>query len=102
MLADLPEGRAGHAVTAALGHLYVLGGGWQTPFTANARYDVANDVWGSVASPITGEWRTLGATTRRHQLRSVCLCFWRLAWRLSVGCAGVPGVLSSLFTLMEV
>ncbi len=63
MLADLPEGRAGHAVTAALGHLYVLGGGWQTPFTANVRYDVTNDVWGNVASPITGEWRTLGATT---------------------------------------
>ncbi|MHB1319172.1 MAG: Kelch repeat-containing protein [Anaerolineae bacterium] len=62
-LADLPEGRAGHAVTPALGHLYVLGGGWQMPFTANARYDVANDAWGNVATPITGEWRTLGATT---------------------------------------
>jgi kelch-like protein 12 len=63
VLADMPEVRAGHAATAALGHLYVLGGGWQTPFTTNVRYDVANDVWGTIASPVTGEWRTLGAAT---------------------------------------
>jgi DNA-binding CsgD family transcriptional regulator len=62
-LAPMPAGRAGHAVTAALQHLYVLGGGWQSPITGNERYDIANDAWGAVPSPITGEWRTLGAAT---------------------------------------
>ena len=55
-------GRAGHAVVPVLGHLYVLGGGWEHPFSVNERYDVANDVWSTFDSPIVGEWRTLGAS----------------------------------------
>jgi DNA-binding CsgD family transcriptional regulator len=62
-LAPMPDGRAGHAVAAALQHLYVLGGGWQSPITENLRYDIVNNTWGAVPSPITGEWRTLGAAT---------------------------------------
>lgn len=62
-LAPMPEGRAGHAATALLGHVYVLGGGWQRPLEDNARYDVANDSWSTLPSPFAGEWRTLGATS---------------------------------------
>jgi len=62
-LAPMPEGRAGHAVTSLLGHLYVLGGGWQRPLDDNARYDVANDSWSTLPSPFAGEWRTLGAAS---------------------------------------
>ena len=62
-LAPMPEGRAGHAATPLLGHLYVLGGGWQRPLDNNARYDVANDSWSTLPSPFVGEWRTLGATS---------------------------------------
>jgi DNA-binding CsgD family transcriptional regulator len=60
--APMRAGRAGHVVVPVLGHLYVLGGGWEHPFTANERYDVANDVWSTFDSPIVGEWRTLGAS----------------------------------------
>ncbi len=60
--APMRAGRAGHAVVPVLGHLYVLGGGWEHPFSANERYDVTNDVWSSFDSPIVGEWRTLGAS----------------------------------------
>lgn len=62
-LAPMPEGRAGHAATALLGHVYVLGGGWQRPLDDNARYDVAADSWSTLPSPFAGEWRTLGATS---------------------------------------
>jgi len=60
-LAPMPEGRAGHAAASTMGHVYVLGGGWQSPLRQNLRYDIANDSWTVIPSPITGEWRTLGA-----------------------------------------
>ena len=53
-------GRAGHSVSPIEGSLYVVGGGWEQPFTFNERYDVRNDIWSTFQSPITGEWRTLG------------------------------------------
>lgn len=60
-------GRAGHAVAVSQGNLYVVGGGWDSYFAYNERYDVANDIWSTFESPIRGEWRTLGlskATTK--------------------------------------
>jgi DNA-binding CsgD family transcriptional regulator len=60
--APMRSGRAGHASVTVLGHLYVLGGGWEQPFAVNERYDVANDVWSTFDSPVVGEWRTLGAS----------------------------------------
>lgn len=53
-------GRAGHSMAVLQGNLYVVGGGWDTPFAYNERYDVANDAWSAFESPIIGEWRTLG------------------------------------------
>lgn len=60
--APMRVGRAGHVAVSVLGHLYVLGGGWEQPFAKNERYDMANDVWSTFDSPIVGEWRTLGAS----------------------------------------
>ncbi|NLT74179.1 MAG: hypothetical protein GXX94_08325 [Chloroflexi bacterium] len=62
-LSDMPEGRAGHAVAAGLGNLYVLGGGWQRALSESARYDIGTDSWGTIPSPISDEWRTLGAAS---------------------------------------
>jgi DNA-binding CsgD family transcriptional regulator/N-acetylneuraminic acid mutarotase len=61
--ASMQTGRAGHTLVSALGHLYVLGGGWQASVEYGERYDVANDAWGTVESPVGGEWRMMGATT---------------------------------------
>ena len=58
--AQMSIGRAGHGMAVLYGNLYVVGGGWDTPFTYNERYDVANDAWSTFESPIIGEWRNLG------------------------------------------
>ena len=60
--APMSVGRAGHCVEVAEGYLYAVGGGWGSYFEHNERYDIANDVWSSFDSPLTGEWRTLGLT----------------------------------------
>jgi len=59
-LATMSTGRAGHSMAVADGNLYVVGGGWDSYFSYNERYDVANGVWSTFESPIVGEWRTLG------------------------------------------
>jgi DNA-binding CsgD family transcriptional regulator len=53
-------GRAGHSVSLVENSLYVVGGGWDQPFSFNERYDLGNDIWSTLPSPLTGEWRTLG------------------------------------------
>ncbi|MEN6479514.1 MAG: kelch repeat-containing protein, partial [Anaerolineales bacterium] len=58
--AEMSEGRAGHGLAVVNGSLYACGGGWAEPFTVNERYDAALEAWSAFASPITGEWRTLG------------------------------------------
>ena len=55
-------GRAGHSVSLVENSLYVVGGGWDQPFSFNERYDLGNDIWSTLPSPLTGEWRTLGTT----------------------------------------
>jgi len=59
--------RADHAATVAEGILYVVGGNGDGPDAYNERYDIANDVWSSFDSPVTGRWQNLGlsaVTTR--------------------------------------
>jgi len=59
-LPTMSVGRAGHGMVFVQGSLYVVGGGWDTPFAYNERYDVANGVWSMFESPIVDEWRNLG------------------------------------------
>ncbi len=61
--APMSIGRAGHAMAASQGGLYVVGGGLKNTFTYNERYDVGNNAWSSFESPITDRWRTLGLST---------------------------------------
>ncbi len=61
--ASMSVGRAGHAMTASKGGLYVVGGGLQGSFTYNERYDVGNNAWSRFESPILDHWRTLGLST---------------------------------------
>lgn len=61
--ASMSIGRAGHAMTASQGDLYVVGGGLENSFTYNERYDVGNNAWSSFESPILDRWRTLGLST---------------------------------------
>lgn len=56
-------GRAGHSVAVSDGSLYVVGGGWDSYFAYNERYDARNDVWSTFESPLVGEWRTLGLSS---------------------------------------
>ena len=58
--APMALGRAGHGVALVQGGLYVVGGGWESYFAYNERYDLANDVWSTFESPLVGEWRNLG------------------------------------------
>ena len=55
-------GRAGHGIVAFQGVIYVVGGGWDSYYAHNERYDVTNDAWSSFESPLTGRWRTLGVS----------------------------------------
>jgi len=59
-LAGMSAGRAGHSMAVSEGHLYVVGGGWDSYLAYNERYDVTNDVWSTFESPLLGEWRSLG------------------------------------------
>lgn len=63
--APMSVGRAGHAMTASQGNLYVVGGGLENDLTYNynERYDVTNNAWSSFESPIPDRWRTLGLST---------------------------------------
>ena len=92
--------RAGHAATALLGHMYVLGGGWQRPLDDNARYDVAADSWSTLPSPLQVSGARLG-NEYRYQLGPVCLYVWRVAWCLSGGCSA-SGPSTALSALTEV
>lgn len=58
--ASMASGRAGHSMAVADGNLYVVGGGWDSYFSYNERFDVANGAWSTFDSPLVGEWRALG------------------------------------------
>jgi DNA-binding CsgD family transcriptional regulator len=61
-LKPLSAPRAGHALAAAEGSLFAVGGGWESRLEYNERYDVAHDAWSTLETPVQGEWRTLGAS----------------------------------------
>ena len=48
-------------MVAVRNHLYAIGGGMDSYLAFNERYDPRLDVWSSVETPVSGEWRGLGA-----------------------------------------
>lgn len=60
--AELIAGRGGLSLVADGSSVYAIGGGWVVPVDFNERYDSLTDTWSSISSPITGQWRNLGAT----------------------------------------
>jgi DNA-binding CsgD family transcriptional regulator len=53
--------RGGLAAVVVDSHIYAIGGGWTQFTTSNERYDAALDRWTNFESPVSGQWRTLGA-----------------------------------------
>ena len=54
-------GRAGHGVALVGETIYVIGGGWQENLDFNESYDVSDDAWTTFPTPLSGQWKTLGA-----------------------------------------
>jgi len=61
-LAPMRAGRGGLAAVAIENYVYAIGGGWTEYLSYNERYDVNQDTWTDLNSPLLGQWRTLGAT----------------------------------------
>ena len=59
--ASMQARRGGFALVAVPNHLYAIGGGMDSYLAFNERYDPRIDVWTSVETPLSGEWRGLGA-----------------------------------------
>jgi DNA-binding CsgD family transcriptional regulator len=53
--------RGGLAVVPVREHLYVIGGGMDGYMAFNERYDPRMDAWNVVETPVSGQWRGLGA-----------------------------------------
>jgi DNA-binding CsgD family transcriptional regulator/N-acetylneuraminic acid mutarotase len=59
--APMSVARGGLSLLPVGGRLYAIGGGWTGYLTFNERYDPATNSWSIVPSPITGQWRGMGA-----------------------------------------
>jgi DNA-binding CsgD family transcriptional regulator/N-acetylneuraminic acid mutarotase len=57
----MQAGRGDFALVSVRNHLYALGGGMDSYFAFNERYDPRIDTWSPVETPLSGEWRGLGA-----------------------------------------
>ena len=53
--------RGGLAVVPVREHLYVIGGGMDGYMAFNERYDPRMSAWNTVETPVSGQWRGLGA-----------------------------------------
>ena len=59
--APLTVERGGLGLVPLGGQLYAIGGGgWTSYLGFNERYDPGNDTWRTIATPLTGEWRSPG------------------------------------------
>lgn len=67
-LTPMSQPRGGLGLTVAGRRLYAVGGGWGGGLAYNESYDVAADRWQPFASPVLGEWRTLGVATVESSL----------------------------------
>ncbi len=59
--APLQMARGGLSLVGVRNHLYAVGGGMDGYLAFNERYDPRIDVWSPLETPLTGEWRGLGA-----------------------------------------
>ena len=48
--------------------VFALGGGWTQAIETHERFDPATGLWSNFPSPLTGEWRNLGAVEENGQL----------------------------------
>ncbi|MDY6875555.1 MAG: LuxR C-terminal-related transcriptional regulator [Chloroflexota bacterium] len=59
--APLAVGRAGLGLVAMGSQLYAIGGGgWTSHLGFNERYNLADDTWNVIETPLTEEWRSPG------------------------------------------
>jgi DNA-binding CsgD family transcriptional regulator/N-acetylneuraminic acid mutarotase len=59
--ASMQAARGGFALVAVRNHMYAIGGGMDSYLAFNERYDPRIDAWSPVETPVSGEWRGLGA-----------------------------------------
>lgn len=51
--------------------LFVLGGGGPYPIDTHERFDLVNNLWSNFPSPLTGEWRNLGAVVHEGRIHLI-------------------------------
>lgn len=51
--------------------VFAVGGGWTQPVATHERFDPATGLWSNFPSPITGEWRHLGAASENGRLHLI-------------------------------
>jgi len=69
--APMSAARGGAAATAVGASIYVLGGGWTSFLAYNERYEPRSDTWARFETPLTGQWRNLGAAAYETKLYAI-------------------------------
>jgi hypothetical protein len=60
--------RAGLGMASAGEALYAIGGGWTAAADFNERYDPSSDTWSSIPTPLSLQWRNLGAASLQGRI----------------------------------
>ncbi len=60
LCASLLQPRGGLGLAALGGQLFAVGGGWESYLGFNERYNLKEDSWSVLGTPLVGEWRNLG------------------------------------------
>jgi DNA-binding CsgD family transcriptional regulator/N-acetylneuraminic acid mutarotase len=69
--APMSVGRGGLGVTVVGNNLYAVGGGWQSYLVYNERYNPGTNTWANFETPITAEWRNLGAAATEVKIYAI-------------------------------
>jgi DNA-binding CsgD family transcriptional regulator len=69
--ASLLQPRGGLGLTALGGQLFAVGGGWESYLGFNERYNIKEDTWSVIGTPLVGEWRNLGVVSWETTLYAV-------------------------------
>jgi len=61
LCAPMLEGRGGFSLVAVGRNLFAIGGGWESYLAYNQQYDPLKDIWLRFETPVSGQWRNVGA-----------------------------------------